>query len=43
MPRAKAKKMPFKTCSGCKSPAACKKAGKCMGKAKKTGNNTKGY
>ena len=25
----------FKTCAGCPSPAKCKKAGKCMGAAKK--------
>jgi len=27
-----AKKAPFKTCRSCKSPAKCKKAGRCMGK-----------
>ena len=31
----KAKKAAFKVCSGCKSPAACKKAGKCLGKSRK--------
>lgn len=30
--KAKAKKTPFKTCKGCKSPAKCKKAKRCMGK-----------
>ena len=28
------KKAAFKTCSSCKSPAKCKKAGRCMGKKK---------
>lgn len=35
MKKSSGKKMPFKTCKGCPTPAKCKKMGRCMGKSKK--------